>query len=323
MMILEFLKNLIIFPCTWFWEKVQKYKEENAILKMIALFAFSLTGLFVLAMAFVLLIELLINIASEHSGIVFVALVVIWLYLYAKSRMNKSEEQKQQLHMEKDLAVQNENAIRGYAAIANAMYQVLRGMASEIDSKTPCMMAEIELPEEKYVLRNNVCFYQFMALKKDTAVYESVLSIHVLGSLCQGCTSHSIAALYQLAKLREESRGLSTWGLYFVALVTNYTVKSEFLMEPYPADRLHPHRLIVAYEYGCTLIRGGLLESLEQGGLLLAIKLSQQHDVLFGYIRVHLNFINPNILTGHFWSYYQHSFPASVNNQVNHDLGLT
>ena len=174
MMILEFLKKILLFPCTWFWEKVQKYKEENAILKMMALFVFSLTGLFVLAMAFVLLMELLINIASEHSGILFVVLVVIWLYLYAKSRMNKSEDQKQQLHMqqEKDMAVQNENAIRGYAAIANAMYQVLRGMASEIDSKTPCMMAEIELPEEKYVLRNNVCFYQFMAIKKDTAVYE-------------------------------------------------------------------------------------------------------------------------------------------------------
>lgn len=48
------------------------------------------------------------------------------------------------------------------------MYQILRGIAGEIDSQTPGMIAEIEMPEEKYTLRGNVCFYQFMAVKKDS-----------------------------------------------------------------------------------------------------------------------------------------------------------
>lgn len=168
-MIWNGIKNILLFPVTWFWNQYQKCQEEKAIAKMIALFVFSLTGLVSIAVLLVAMISFLINFFTEHSEMLLIVLVIIWIYLYGKSKMIKNEEQNQQLliQQKQDMTAQNEQALQGYPALANSMYQVLRGIAEEIDSRVPCMIAEIEMPTEKYILRNNVCFYQFMAVKKD------------------------------------------------------------------------------------------------------------------------------------------------------------
>lgn len=168
-MIWNWIKNVIFFPVTWFWGQYQKCQEENAVGKMITLFGFSLTGLVCIGVALVWLISFLINSANAHLEAVLIIIGIIWIYLYGKSKMARNEAQNQQVLMQQDqdLTIQHEKALQGYASIANAMYQVLRGIAGEIDSQTPGMIAEIEMPGEKYLLQDQICFYQFMVIKKD------------------------------------------------------------------------------------------------------------------------------------------------------------
>ena len=170
-MLWDWFKNVIMFPVTWFWEQYQRCKEDKAIGKMILLFFFSITGLSVIGFALFLLLNFLIAFSAKHPEAILIVGGIIWIYLYGKSRMAKNEEQKElvRIQQEQNEAALNEKALQGYASIVNVMYQVLRGTALDIDCQPPSMIAEIEMPEGKYILRNNICFYQFMIQKKDIA----------------------------------------------------------------------------------------------------------------------------------------------------------
>ncbi len=173
-MIWRWLKKLILFPIEWFWEQYQKCKEENAVGKMIGLFAFSLTGLAVICISFAFLVSLLINEATAHPQIILIIIGIIWIYLYGKSRYLKGEEQKSLMveQQAQDLQVQNDNAMKGLPSITMFMFTILRNQSDVIDCIKPLTSAEIQMPEEKYILRNNICFYQFRLKKKEKNSYD-------------------------------------------------------------------------------------------------------------------------------------------------------
>ncbi len=173
-MIWRWFKNLILFPITWFWEQYQKCREENAVGKMIGLFVFSLTGLAVIGIALAFLVNFLINKATAHPQIILIIIGIIWIYLYGKSRYLKGEEQKSLMveQQEQDLQVQNDNAMKGLPSITMFMFTVLRTQSDDIDCIKPLTSAEIQMPEEKYILRNNICFYQFRLQKKEKNSYD-------------------------------------------------------------------------------------------------------------------------------------------------------
>ena len=173
-MIGRWLKNLILFPVTWFWEQYQKCREENAVGKMIGLFAFSLTGLAVIGITLAFLVNLLINKATAYPQIILIVIGIIWIYLYGRSRYLKGVQQKNLMteQQEQDLQAQKDNAMKGLPSMTMFMYAVLRSQSDDIDCEKPITSSEIQMPEDKYILRNNMCFYQFKLKKKDRKLYD-------------------------------------------------------------------------------------------------------------------------------------------------------
>ncbi len=173
-MIWRWVKNIFLFPIIWFWEQYQKCKEDNAVGKMIVLFAFSLTGLVVIGVALGILVDFIINKATEQPESILIITGVIWIYLYGRSKYLKGEQQNAQMkeQQKQDLKVQNENAQKGYPSIKLFMYVVLKNQCDDIDCEKPLSSDEIQMPEEKYILKNNVCFYQFRLKKKDRKLYD-------------------------------------------------------------------------------------------------------------------------------------------------------
>lgn len=168
------LINLVMFPINWFWERYKKCKKENAVGKMICLFAFSLTGLAVIMVAIAYVIAIIFLKINERPEALLIILGVVWLYLYGRSRSLNQEEQskKAKEQQNSDLNELNKNAIKGLPIITMFMFTIFRKLADEIDCEKPLTSAEIQLPEDKYIIRNGLCFYQLKLKKKDMKTYD-------------------------------------------------------------------------------------------------------------------------------------------------------
>ena len=174
MMLWNSLINLVMFPINWFWERYKKCKKENAVGKMICLFAFSLTGLAVIMVAIAYVIAIIFLKINERPEAILIILGVVWLYLYGRSRSLNQEEQskKAKEQQNSDLNELNKNAIKGLPIITMFMFTIFRKLADEIDCEKPLTSAEIQLPEDKYIIRNGLCFYQFKLKKKCMQAYD-------------------------------------------------------------------------------------------------------------------------------------------------------
>ena len=166
MWFIEKLLSLLIFPVKWFWESFERYKDTKSIWKIVLLFAGSLTGLVLLGGTLIWCASYLI---SYHKEWVVVAGLVIWLYAYIKSKMDKkaAEQMADISNANPVLAEMQTQAEKGYPIMRNIMFQTLKEAAADIGGLVPRLLQEIEIPRMHYILANGVVFYQFQINKAD------------------------------------------------------------------------------------------------------------------------------------------------------------
>lgn len=168
-MIWGFIKNLLMFPVQWFWKYYQICREENNIWKMIFLFFISLTGVGVVLAFLYLLVCFTIDWCVVHPIGALGILGIGWLYTYVKEKMSEENfdmvsEQNALIQEKTELQMQAE---RNYSSMLNVMYQTIRATAPDVGGVTPTFMGEIEMPEERYRIKDGICFYTFMLEKQD------------------------------------------------------------------------------------------------------------------------------------------------------------
>lgn len=161
MWIFDLLINIVSYPIRWFWDRVETYKATQQLWKIILLFVVSLSGVGLLCGVLIWVINYLF---TYHPEWVVGAGLIIWLYSYVRSKMPKNDPPPEP---DSNLNNLEEQAEQGYPVMRNVMYQTLREMAHCIGGKIPRILQEIELPESRYVIANNICFYQFKLEKED------------------------------------------------------------------------------------------------------------------------------------------------------------
>lgn len=169
MWFIEKLLSLLTFPIKWFWESFERYRETKSIWKIILLFVASLTGLVLFGGTLIWCASYLLK---YHIEWVVIAGLVIWLYAYIKSRMDKNtaEANAQAANIpaaDPVLAEIQAQAEKGYPIMRNIMFQTLKEAAADIGGAVPRLLQEIEVPGMHYMPANGIIFYQFQLSKAD------------------------------------------------------------------------------------------------------------------------------------------------------------
>lgn len=195
MRILEKIGELILFPINWFWNQLETYREKNSIGKIILLFVCSFSGLLLIVGSLVWLMYYLIN---YHIEIIVIVGLIIWLYAYVKSKNEKkvqlntevSNQQQQLLVAENEQLVVN--AEKGYTVMRNIIYQSLKEVADSIGGKVPRTINEIEAFESRYIITDNICFYQYKLYKDDIHIQYTFEDLVQFIEILRACVSRKI-----------------------------------------------------------------------------------------------------------------------------------
>lgn len=175
MWIIEKIFSYLLFAVRWFWEHYEQYKEEGNIWKIFLLFLCSLSGLVLTVGSFT---WLMVYLFTYHIEIPVIFGLIIWLYAYVKSVMEKkkteeaaqkAEHQARIIDEESELEVQARKSRR---LVCNVLYQTLREMAGDIGGVVPRVFSEIEITDTPYIIRNGVVFYQFRLVKESQFQYD-------------------------------------------------------------------------------------------------------------------------------------------------------
>ena len=137
MWFIEKLTAILTFPINWFWQSFEKYKETKSIWKIILLFVGSLSGLVLLWGSLAWLIAYLIN---YHIEWVVIGGVILWLYAYVKSKMDKKKAESAMQDVptvDPAIAELQVQAERGYPIMRNIIYQTAKNVAPDIGAVVP------------------------------------------------------------------------------------------------------------------------------------------------------------------------------------------
>lgn len=185
MILFELLTSVITFPINWFWKHYKSYSKEKDTSKIILLFLFSLLGIFLLGYT---LLKISVYLLTEHLNLVILLGLIIWLYIYVKDKCKASDSPK-----EVDISPETKKqAEKGYPIMRNIIYQTAKAIAPDIGGKIPRLLNEIEMPEEHYILTNNICFYQFRLKKADMRTLYTSTDLKEFKSIIQSTLSEKI-----------------------------------------------------------------------------------------------------------------------------------
>lgn len=193
--ILEWIVSLLTFTVEWFWTRLEEYKESKSILRIILLFVISLSGLFLISGS---LVWFVVYLFTYHIEIVVILGLIIWLYAYIKSRMDKRTAQTAESNVQKSMAQaeMQEQAQKAYPVIRNIIYQILKEVADGIGGTIPRTLQEIEVLECHYLFANNICFYQFKLNKADISMRYQWNELTEFQRILQTTISQKIQAGY-------------------------------------------------------------------------------------------------------------------------------
>ncbi len=172
----KLIELLLLFP-RWFGKKLTEYKENDNIAGIILVFIISLAGLFMFALLIVLIAYLIIAFINAHPYIAAIIGSIICLYAYALAKPSSSQNEENTTDNDAAWHAYYEQCDRAYITMRSIMYQTLRGCAMELGCNIPTYINNIEMPEEHYVIANNLCMYQF---KLDKAEMHEIIPEKIL-----------------------------------------------------------------------------------------------------------------------------------------------
>ncbi len=158
----KWICNIITYPINWFWKQYQSYKDSNDTLGIIALFFVSLTGSLLIGG---IIVYAGLFILENHFYLVVICGLIYWLYNYVRDR--QGQQLGGQSKVQPGDVPADEQLEREYVLMRRIVFQLLRATAEDIGCKIPRLIGEVEMPESRYIISNNICFYQFRLLKQD------------------------------------------------------------------------------------------------------------------------------------------------------------
>lgn len=189
MWMVKWLLSMLVYPIKWFWKEYEKYKAENNVLMVVILWVVSLTGIGVIGYCMYRLFEWLL---VYHMDIVIIALAIIWLYSWVKSKMGSNNAPVDTVSVE--IQEVQEQANRIYPTVRNILYQTLKTSAENIGGVIPRVLEEIEVVERHYTISNNICFYQFRLSKADIRIRYEQNELREFERILQNDISRKIKA---------------------------------------------------------------------------------------------------------------------------------
>lgn len=188
----EKILELLTFPINWFWKSFERYKDTKSVGKIFLLFAGSLMGLVLLGGTLIWCVSYLLKYRFEW---VVVAGLVIWLYAYIKSRMDKNAAQAANAPVaDPALAEVQAQAEKSYPIMRNIMFQTLKEVAVDIGGLVPRLLQEIEVPGMHYILANGIVFFQFQLGKADSRMQYQLADLSEFRMQIQAVCSRLIHA---------------------------------------------------------------------------------------------------------------------------------
>lgn len=165
-MIWKRMKNLILYPVNWFWDKYTECKEKDQLGKAIGILIASLTGLVAIGVLMILGLITITNWAINNPEVSCGVVLLVWLYMYVKNGREHSNTANNDAEITAASVVQE--AQRGYQSMLKIVYSSIQYLAADVGGMKPTFIPEIEMPEDHFVIRDNLYFYQFKLEKKDT-----------------------------------------------------------------------------------------------------------------------------------------------------------
>lgn len=163
--IILYILNLLSAPIEKFWLKADEYKENQQYGKMVAAFAAST---FIIASMIATLVILIYLAVTYFFEVLIMIGCIIWIYWAVWQKMHKkSEKLEEYIDITQDLKQLYASAQKGYPPMRTIIFQTLKRSANDIMAKPPRALGEIEVMEEKYIIENNIIFYQFQLPKAD------------------------------------------------------------------------------------------------------------------------------------------------------------
>jgi len=185
MKLLEYLVSVLTFPVCWFWKRFETYKQSGNIAKIALLFAVSLSGVVVIGIS---LFKLANYLFTYHLNLLLIIACIPWLYSYFRDKSNKANV-KPDSTPPSDVAIQAE---KGYPIMRSIIYQTAKSVAPDIGAKLPRLLGEVEVPDQHYIISNNICFYQFNLMKADPKVQYSPEELSAFKAFFQTELTHKI-----------------------------------------------------------------------------------------------------------------------------------
>ncbi len=166
MWFVELLISIITYPVHWFWEKASTYREEGKKGSIILLFALSLSGVLLFTFS---LIWGSIWLWTNHIEVVIGLGLIIWLYsyIYSKIEKNKNQVVEENQVVSQAEAELWEQAKYDYPRIKTIIYRTLKSSADSIGGEKPISENEVVFTDNPYMIANGLIFYQFQLAKHD------------------------------------------------------------------------------------------------------------------------------------------------------------
>lgn len=193
MWLVELLISILTYPVQWFWNKASTYNAEGKKGRILLLFALSLSGLLLFVYA---LIAGSIWLWTNHIKIVIALGLLIWLYSYIYSKMEKAPKEKEE---PKTVVTQAdtelwEQAKYDYPRIKSIVYRTLKGSADAIGGKYPISDNEIVISESPYIIANELIFYHFQMAKNNIRMHYEKVELEEYANILQNDIARKIRA---------------------------------------------------------------------------------------------------------------------------------
>ncbi|MCR4756097.1 MAG: hypothetical protein K5868_11355 [Lachnospiraceae bacterium] len=168
-MIGEWLMEIITSPVVWFWKEYRKCVKKKQRGRSVGILVASLAGLFVIALLCIFISYKVVLWATEHptTSLIIGGIVALYYYIYKRIEGEADEQKKEKEEKKLQQDELKEQALQGYPTMLNVLYQTIRIEAENLGGIKPTFNAEIEMPEEHFIIKNGVILYQFKLEKAD------------------------------------------------------------------------------------------------------------------------------------------------------------
>ncbi|MCR4960572.1 MAG: hypothetical protein K6A74_03890 [Lachnospiraceae bacterium] len=157
--------EFLTYPIEWFWDKAEEAWKNKQYTKAILIGIASLLGIVAALAALAYLLYLIWVYLKSHPRFTAISIFIVFLYGYVK--YNRKNVKINASDISVDATQIKQEAKDGYFPMKKAVFLAIQDIANDYGMIKPKHPEEIEICEEPYVIRDNLCIYQFKIEKQN------------------------------------------------------------------------------------------------------------------------------------------------------------